>query len=405
MNMVDTFDQLVNIAQVVRKCPTITLRRAYVRALREWCQQTQWLRINLAGSTTINTRQYALGNDPFLDIVGVYAMQGQQSQSQGIQYWPIVPSDSGQWDPNMVPGMPVRFQYVPEAQFALDPIPSQVYGLLLTLILQPKEGAQQIPESPLIKYSNEIEAGALAYLFDIPGQPWSNPMMGMKYARMFSAGIASKPTMKAIRNVGVVNLMGVRAPSKPSRRRWSTKKARAHRGRAQISRRGLDQHAPQRSRVTRSVSGLAGVSYDRNSELVGGWGLELERVVGGGDQGVTRELADGLMIRRRGFLDAAAFGRREAGTGLETRRFGAGGPAHVWPQVTIRTIAPSCWNVGRQSGGRSSSASSTSRNSGCSMVNSISWWSIPAQTISVPIGRLRICRRNSGVTRKRAIRI
>jgi hypothetical protein len=203
MNMVDTYDQLVNIAQVVRKCPTITLRRAYVRALREWCQSTQWLRLNLAGSTAAGIRQYALGNDPYLDIVGVFAMQGQQSQSQGIQYWPIVPSDSGQWDPNMVQGMPVRFQYVPEAQFALDPIPQQVYGLLLTLILQPKEGAQQIPESPLLKYSNEIEAGALAYLFDIPGQAWTNPMMAVKYDRIFRSGIANgKAEAQRSYNVG-----------------------------------------------------------------------------------------------------------------------------------------------------------------------------------------------------------
>ncbi len=202
MNMVDTFDQLVNIAQIVRKCPTITLRRAYVRALREWCQQTQWLRTNIAGATTVNTRQYALGNDPDFDICGIFAMQGQQSQSQGIQYWSIIPSDSGQWDPNMVPGMPVRFQYVAEAQFAVDPLPAQVYGLLMTLILEPKEGAQKIPASPLIKYSNEVEAGALAYLFDIPGQPWTNPMQAMKYARIFSAGI-SNGKAEAQRNYNV----------------------------------------------------------------------------------------------------------------------------------------------------------------------------------------------------------
>lgn len=203
MNMIDVFGQLTNIAQIVRKCPTITLRRAYVRALREWCQQTQWLRTNLAGATAVNTRQYALGNDPYLDICGVFAMQGSQSQSQGIQYWPIVPSDSGQWDPNMVPGMPVRFQYIGEAQFAVDPIPAQVYGLLLTLIVQPKEGAQQVPEAPLIKYSNEIEAGALAYLFNIPGMPWTNPQMAMKYEREFRSGISNgKAEAQRSYNVG-----------------------------------------------------------------------------------------------------------------------------------------------------------------------------------------------------------
>lgn len=202
MNMVDTFDQLVNVAQVCRKCPTITLRRAYVRALREWCQQTQWLRTAVSGSTIADARQYSLGNDPYLDVIGVFAMQGSQSQSQGIQYWPIVPSDSGQWDPNMQPGMPVRFQYLPEAQFAVDPLPDAVYGLLITLIVQPKEGATQIPEAPLLKYSNEIEAGALSYLLAVPGQPWSDPQGAVAQGKAFRAGI-SNGKAEAQRNYNV----------------------------------------------------------------------------------------------------------------------------------------------------------------------------------------------------------
>jgi hypothetical protein len=191
MNMVNVNDQLVNIAQVCRKTPTTTLRRAYVRALREWCQQTQWLRENLPGELRASVRQYALGNDPYLDVMGIFAMQGSQNQSQGIQYWPIVPSDSGQWDANMRPGMPVRYQYIAEAQFAVDPTPAKDYGLLITLILAPKEGAVQVPESPLIKYSNDIEAGALEYLLTIPGMPWNNPVLAQGYGKAFRASIAN----------------------------------------------------------------------------------------------------------------------------------------------------------------------------------------------------------------------
>ena len=189
--MVDTFDQLVNIAQICRKCPTITLRRAYVRALREWCQQTQWLRTNVDGQVTTASRQSSLGDDPYLEIVGIKAMNGSQSASQGIQFWPIVPSDSGQWDPNMVPGMPVRFQYIPEAQFAVDPFPFQTYGITITLILQPKEGAVMIPQAPLLKYSNEIEAGALSYLMSLTGQPWSNPVESLRRDKEFRSGISN----------------------------------------------------------------------------------------------------------------------------------------------------------------------------------------------------------------------
>ena len=202
MNMVDTFDHLVNVAQVCRKCPTITLRRAYVRALRDWCKQTQWLRTAVSGVTVANSRQYSLGNDPYLDVIGVFAMQGSQSQSQGIEYWPIVPSDSGQWDPNMQPGMPVRYQYLPEAQFAVDPLPDDAYDLLITLIVQPKEGATQIPAAPLLKYSNEIEAGALSYLLAVPGQPWSDPQGALLQGRVFRSGI-SNGKAEAQRNFNV----------------------------------------------------------------------------------------------------------------------------------------------------------------------------------------------------------
>jgi hypothetical protein len=194
MNFVSVNDYLANVAQVCRKAPTTTLQHAYMRAYREWCQQSQWLKMDLPGATEINVAQYALGNDPQLDIIGIYAMQGSQSQTQGIQFWPIVPSDSGQWDPNLQPGqaqMPVRYQYIPEAQFALNPTPTQVYGLVVTLILTPKEGAINVPESPLVKYSNDIEAGALEYLLGIPGMPWTDKGTAAVKGREFRSGISN----------------------------------------------------------------------------------------------------------------------------------------------------------------------------------------------------------------------
>ena len=203
--MVDTFDQLDNVAQICRKCPTITLRRAYVRALREWCQQTQWLRTNIDGQVTTVSRQYSLGDDPYVEIIGIQAMNGSQPASQGIQFWPIVTSDSGQWDPNMNPGMPVRFQYIPEAQFSVDPYPFQTYGITITLILQPKKGAVMIPAAPLVKYSPQIEAGALSYLMSLTGQPWSNPVESLRRDKEFRSGISNgKAEVAKNFNVGAV---------------------------------------------------------------------------------------------------------------------------------------------------------------------------------------------------------
>ncbi len=98
---------------------------------------------------------------------------------------------------------PTQFQYVPEAQFAIWPTPSTVIDLTVTAIVTPKESAVNVPQSPLQKYSNDIEAGALAYLLMVPGQPWSNPAAAQVYKREFSAGISNgKAEVQRGYNVG-----------------------------------------------------------------------------------------------------------------------------------------------------------------------------------------------------------
>ena len=190
-NTVDVREQLTNVAQKVRKCPTITLARAYNRAFRDFCSQTQWVTVPIPGATAASTRVYDLGSDPYLDIIGINGMQGSLTTGAQTQFWAIGPSNSSSWDPNLQPSLPLRYAYLPQAQFALDPLPSQVCQLLVSAIVTPKEGATQIPQAPLIKYSNQIEAGALAYLLDIPGMPWSSPVLAEKYARSFHSGIAN----------------------------------------------------------------------------------------------------------------------------------------------------------------------------------------------------------------------
>lgn len=207
MQLVDAFDQLANIAQICQKTPTITLRRAYVRAMREWAQQSHWLRESVAGATVAGQRLYSLGSDPYLDIVGVQAVQASQNPPTGIQYWSVCASDPTMWDPNLstnqIVRQPVRYAYIPEGQIAFDPIPNDVYNVLITIIVQPKEGATMIPAAPLVKYSNEIEAGALAYLFNIPGQKWTSPQMAAMYAKQFQSGISNaKAEEQRAYNVG-----------------------------------------------------------------------------------------------------------------------------------------------------------------------------------------------------------
>jgi hypothetical protein len=163
-----------------------------VRALREWCQQTQWLRMTIPGATIALEPNYSLGNDPNLDIIGIVSMQGsiQLSGAKSPQTWAITsPNDPGSWNPNFQPGQPLQYTYVPEAQFSLFPTPNLVYQLSVVVIITPKENAVQVPQAPLQKYSNDIESGALAYLLDLPGMPWSNPVQAAKYEKRFTDSI------------------------------------------------------------------------------------------------------------------------------------------------------------------------------------------------------------------------
>lgn len=194
MNLVNVNDYLANIAQVCRGCPTTTLRHAYMRAYREFLQQSQWLRTNVPGATTPLEPQYDLGNDPNLDIIGIYAMQGSMIIPPAVtpQTWALpAAQDPGGWNSNYQPQQPLQYTYVPEAQFALFPTPDKIYQLLITVILAPKEAAVNVPAAPLVKYSNDIEAGALEYLMGIPGQTWSNPTMAAMKGREFRSGISN----------------------------------------------------------------------------------------------------------------------------------------------------------------------------------------------------------------------
>ena len=56
-------------------------------------------------------------------------------------------------------------------------------------MLQPKAGVVEIPDDLLVKWDQVLQAGALAYLLSIPGQPWSDANMAMLKQREFQAGI------------------------------------------------------------------------------------------------------------------------------------------------------------------------------------------------------------------------
>ncbi len=190
-NLVNLGDQLINVRQLCRHAPIPTVCRAYSRALREWCQQTWWLRTTLGGQTQATNRTYVLGDDDNFNVSAIRAMSVTLADGTVL---PVGASDSSQWNMNLPPSVPRRYCYVPENGFALDPIPDAVYDLTISLVVIPKESAlqtAQIPADPLVKYSNDIEAGALAYLQEMTGETWANPQQAVLNAKRFQSAIAN----------------------------------------------------------------------------------------------------------------------------------------------------------------------------------------------------------------------
>lgn len=205
MANVNIIEVVPDIAQIVRRCPTSTIIRSYARAAHLFFRQSRWWRVNITGATIIGTQVYSLGSDPYVDIVGIKAMDGYFNSGGQPSYFPLSPSDPGTWNPSFEPQQPLTYTYVPEAQFALFPIPNMVYNLTVTAQCAPKRTATQIEETLLTKWSEALDAGALSYLFAIPRQPWSSPQEALRNAVTFQAAInAAKADEQRNFNTGTV---------------------------------------------------------------------------------------------------------------------------------------------------------------------------------------------------------
>lgn len=190
MTQVAIIDLIADIAQIARNAPNPTIIRAYNRAAREFCRQSRWLRSTLPGETTADTSLYSLGTDPDLEVIGVRAVSIAR-QTGNTKPRALRVSASTGWPAGERSAEPQRYAYVPEGQLALNPTPDRVYDLLVTLVIMPTLASNSIPAELLPRWDQTLQAGALSYLYEVPGQPWSNPEMAMIKSRVFQAGIGN----------------------------------------------------------------------------------------------------------------------------------------------------------------------------------------------------------------------
>lgn len=191
--MVAIVDLQQRVAQQIRRCPEPTLIQAYRDAARQFCLESRWLRRNAEPVlTAADDPQYQLylgSADAGLEIVSVKTIVCDNFGGTPQSQWRIGPGDPTTWNPGVQPGAPQSYAYVPEAQVAIFPTPDGEYQLSSVVCVQPTMSTEELPDDLMTKWDRQLAAGALAYLFAIPGQPWSDPRQAMSNRVTFQAAI------------------------------------------------------------------------------------------------------------------------------------------------------------------------------------------------------------------------
>lgn len=189
----DIVDLLQDVQQVVRRCPQPTLVQAYIRAARQFCTQTRWLRREALFETVADEKLEPLlldTGDASLEIIGVRRIVMSTLETGSLNQWDILPSASTSWRLQDRPGRPMTYDYVPEGVVALHPTPDGAYGAVVVAQCTPIRTAVSLPDDLLTKWEYALADGATEYLLNIPGQPWSNPALAKaKYGTEFRAAI------------------------------------------------------------------------------------------------------------------------------------------------------------------------------------------------------------------------
>lgn len=187
MALVHVLDIAQDVGQICKKCPNGTLQRAIIRSARKFLRESRWYQTAIPGATAAGTRAYSLGSDPYEEIIAIRAMSITQTNGTVL---PVVDSDPSGWNPNGSEGLPRRYAYLPEGQFALDNVPDATYSLLVTVALIPKAGQVHIEERVLSKWDQVIQAGALDYLLRLK-EPWQDINEANAQLRRYQAGISN----------------------------------------------------------------------------------------------------------------------------------------------------------------------------------------------------------------------
>lgn len=179
MAALSDFNQLVRI--FVPGAPDPTIEFAVRESARKFCSLSWFARRSISVAMAEDQAVYALTpTSEDEEVIGVEAVE--------LDDKPLDPTKPELVDTTS--GTPTCWYFEPEDSLTLNPTPdsgSDGDSILVRIAVQPTLTTEVIADDIVREYRQCIADGAIAWLMNVPKQPWSDPQMALAIERKFIA--------------------------------------------------------------------------------------------------------------------------------------------------------------------------------------------------------------------------
>jgi hypothetical protein len=183
-------DFIPEISRGAKNCPYPTQVDALVRAARQFCNESWYVKRLLLITLTPNVSQYDLplssGDE---EIIAISYASVTQINGGTLPMWAGAITN-----PNRAPQLPRQWAYIVPSRIAVFPLPDKAYPVQVEVIVQPIQSADEIPTEVFKKYQRTIGYGALAWIYGMREETFYDPREAARCAKAFEAGINNGKT-------------------------------------------------------------------------------------------------------------------------------------------------------------------------------------------------------------------
>lgn len=165
------------IAPLVSACPDPTMDHHVVMAAREFCERTRvWRVVDAFEAAGTETEALAVPSNATLFEIEDVWLDGRHLERDRFSSQQLGGS-----------GMPDAFTQARPNTLML--VPPGIGSLRVSMFVKPAIGADTLPDFLIDQHAQAIADGALARLFMIPGQSWTNPQFGSVHRAAFDVAL------------------------------------------------------------------------------------------------------------------------------------------------------------------------------------------------------------------------